>query len=604
MPKIQLLPEHIANQIAAGEVVQRPASVVKELLENSIDAGSKNIKLIVKDGGKNLIQVVDDGSGMDETDARMAFERHATSKIRTTEDLFHIRTKGFRGEALASIAAVAHVELFTKPQDADLGTRIRIEGGKVVLQEPAQTAAGTSIAVKNLFFNVPARRKFLKSQQVEMRHIIDEFQRVALAYPEIGFSLIHNGKEVYKLYPENLFKRIGAIFGRKMHERLLPVGEKTDYVTIEGYTGKPEFAKLRRGEQFFFVNRRFIKSSYLHSAVMKAYEGLLPEQKIPPYFLFFEIEPEHIDINIHPTKTEIKFDDEATVYALLRASVRHALGKFDQMPSLDFDRDPSLDFSSLSQQRPKAVEPKIKVSRDFNPFKQSSPARIRADRKAVENYDDFLMPETAHPHTELISAASLPHDSTENPSAQNENSFQWNEKYIVTHTRSGLMIIHPYRAHQTVLFEQFLKQLQSGTVRSQNLMFPWEPDYLPGEVNLLEKYKEILQKSGIVFLREGDKIRFTAMPAGFETHHLRDFLEKLLADLSEGIPFDRQELLNRYLAVQLASASAVRAGTKLDETARQKLIASLFSLENPRYSPEGRKNFIILSENEIDNRFS
>ncbi len=604
MPKIRLLPEHIANQIAAGEVVQRPASVVKELLENSIDAGAKNIKLIVKDGGKNLIQVVDDGTGMDETDARMAFERHATSKISSTEDLFNIRTKGFRGEALASIAAVAHVELYTKTRDAVLGTHIRIEGGKTVLQEPAQTAAGTSIAVKNLFFNVPARRKFLKSQQVEMRHVIDEFQRVALAYPETGFTLIHNGKEVYKLYPENLFKRIGSVFGKKMLERLLLVQEQTEYVSISGYTGKPEFAKLRRGEQFFFVNRRFIKSSYLHNAVMKAYEGLLPEQKIPPYFIFFEIDPKHIDINIHPTKTEIKFDDEATVYALLRASVRHALGKFDQMPSLDFDRDPALDFSGLtSSQKRVPREPKIKVSRDFNPFKQEH-GISRPSTKAVEHYEDFLTPAPGKtPAQELISAASDPALERQTPSSGDEISFQWNDKYIVTHTRSGLLIIHPYRAHQTVLFDQYLKQLAEGQVQSQNLMFAWEPDYLPEEIRLLEKNKEILEKSGIRFETEGGKIRFTAMPAGFETHHLKEYLEQLTADLVEGIPFDEKEL-NRYLAVRLASASAVRTGTKLDENARQKLIASLFSLENPKYSPEGRKNFIILSETEIDNRFS
>jgi DNA mismatch repair protein MutL len=605
MGKIRLLPENIANQIAAGEVVQRPASVVKELLENAIDADAKHIKLIVKDGGKSLVQVVDDGSGMDETDARMSFERHATSKIRSSEDLFRIVTKGFRGEALASIAAVAHVEMKTKPPGRPVGTFIRIEGGKITAQEPVQTQAGTSVAVKNLFFNVPARRKFLKSPQVEMRHIIDEFQRVALAYPEREFTLIHNGNEVYRLFPGNTLQRITAIFGKKIEERILPLHEETDYIKINAYVGKPEFAKLKRGEQFFFVNRRFIKSPYLHSAVMKAYEGLLQEKRIPAYFIFFEIDPQHIDINIHPTKTEIKFDDEYTVYNILTASVRRALGQFNQMPSLDFDADPSLNFDAIrSKKIPR--EPKISVDPSFNPFKEntSEPGKTtfrKPSSREIENFTELLNATSPHENPPVFTSGVF----DENNSATGENlSLQWNDKFIVTFTRSGLVIIRQYPAHVSVLYEDFIQKLAGtdGSIPSQQLMFPLEPGLLPGEIEIIEQNKHLFLRAGFRWQTDGNKIGFTAIPSGLNDSQSSEVIEKLLADISDDIP-SNTKAVNRIIAMTLAKSAAVKSGQKLNEEARQNLIARLFSLPEPRISPCGKKNFIILNSREIENKF-
>ncbi|MFT5941139.1 MAG: DNA mismatch repair protein MutL, partial [Sediminicola sp.] len=366
---IKLLPDHVANQIAAGEVVQRPASVVKELMENAIDAGALSIKLIVKDGGKVLIQVVDDGAGMSDTDARLSFERHATSKIKCAEDLFNLSTKGFRGEALASIAAIAHVELQTKPSNTEFGTHIKIEGSKVTAQEVIVTSKGTSIAVKNLFFNIPARRNFLKSNSVELRHITDEFHRVALAHPSIHFYFYNNGSELFNLPQSNYRQRIVNIFGSRTNEKLVPVEEETQVVKISGYIGKPEFAKKSRGEQYFFVNNRFIKSPYLHHAVVAAFEGLIKSDNHPGYFLYLEVDPASIDINIHPTKTEIKFDDEHTLYALLRSAVKHSLGQFNVAPALDFDQNLNLETPYAFKNR-EAELPKVVVDSGFNPFKE------------------------------------------------------------------------------------------------------------------------------------------------------------------------------------------------------------------------------------------
>ena len=596
MSRIRLLPETLANQIAAGEVVQRPASVVKELLENAIDAGATDIKLIVKDGGKTLIQVVDNGMGMDEVDARMSFERHATSKISSSEDLFRIMTKGFRGEALASIAAVSHVEMRTRPENADLGTLLRLEGGKVVGQEPVATPKGTSVAVKNLFFNVPARRKFLKSAQVEMRHVTDEFQRVALAHPEIAFTLIHNGNEVYRLPPAKPLQRIGHIFGRKMIDRLVPVNEQTDYVRIHGYTGKPEFAKQRRGEQFFFVNRRFVKSGYLHSAVMQAYEGLLPEKRYPPYFIFFDIDPGHIDINIHPTKTEIKFDDEYTVYNLLRASVRHALGKFDQMPGIDFDLDPEL-IPRKRQDAGKLHTPQVKVNPDFNPFRdenatpflQEPKAQIPSPTSREDKADQWQALQ------ELFSA--------ENDGAQQETpSFQWQRKYIVTQTREGLMIVHQHRAHKSVLFHRLQAQMQAGDLPMQQLMFPEVWEYLPEEIRLLEKNLDALARTGIEASIENGTLVVQAIPAHATVAQIKEYVEELLAHWAEDIPLESGQL-EKFMLLSLAEKTAIRSGQELGASEQQQLLAELLALPEPRFDPSGKPNFVIIPAEQIDRQF-
>ena len=476
---IQLLPDHVANQIAAGEVVQRPASVVKELLENAVDAKATDIKLIIKDAGKSLIQVIDNGVGMSVTDSRLCFERHATSKIRQAEDLFSLHTKGFRGEALASIAAIAHVEMKTKQNQEELGTHIVIEGGKFMSQEPAVLPKGTSFAVKNLFFNIPARRNFLKSENVEQRHIVDEFQRVAMAHPNIHFTMYHNGSEMFNLPISNFRQRIVNIFSGKTNEKLVPVKEETDILSLQGFVGKPEFAKKNRGEQFFFVNDRFIKSGYLHHAVMAAYEGLLKDGSQPSYFLYLTVPPHTIDINIHPTKTEIKFDDEHALYAILRSAIKHSLGQFNVAPVLDFDRDPNLD-TPYQYQNKEAEFPTIQVDRSYKPFAEDKPS------KSFSSSPSYKKPE-AQPNWEslyvgLKQAGQELADMTFENDAVTSSLFEENEveqevkrtyqihkKYIVSPIKSGMVIINQNRAHKRVLYEAFLTSMTVHQASSRQL---------------------------------------------------------------------------------------------------------------------------------------
>src|SRR5690554_2454163 len=475
---IQLLPDHVANQIAAGEVVQRPASVVKELLENAIDAKATSITLLIKDAWKTLVQVTDNGVGMSVTDARLCFERHATSKIKSAEDLFNLHTKGFRGEALASIAAIAHVELKSKPADSDIGTHLTIEGSKVVSQEPAVVPQGTTIAVKNLFYNIPARRNFLKSNPVETRHIIDEFHRVALAHPSVSFQMIHNGSDVFNLPESNSRQRIVNIFGSKTNEKLVPVNEETDIIKISGFVLKPEFAKKSRGEQFFFVNDRFIRSSYLHHAVSSAFEGLMKNDVHPGYFLFLEVDPKSIDINIHTTKTEIKFDDEHSIYAMLRATVKHSLGQFNIAPVLDFEKDRGFDTPyEYSKKSPTA--PSIEVDRDFNPFKDKPKQgnisfpfeRRRYSNGAGASWEALYVGLKDGRNTTEANLAptsffrgvdslemDMEFESEEVTGSLFENermetgqqTFQLQNKYIISPIKAGLMVIHQNLAHQRI----------------------------------------------------------------------------------------------------------------------------------------------------------
>ncbi|MFN3641104.1 MAG: DNA mismatch repair endonuclease MutL, partial [Flavobacterium sp.] len=511
---IQLLPDHVANQIAAGEVVQRPASVVKELLENAVDAGASDVKLIVKDAGKSLIQVIDNGVGMNVTDARLCFERHATSKIRHAEDLFAIHTKGFRGEALASIAAIAHVEMKTRQDQEELGVHIIIEGSKVISQEPAVAPKGTSFAIKNLFFNIPARRNFLKSETVEMRHVVDEFQRVALAHPNIHFTLIYNGSEQYQLAASNLRQRIVNLFGGKTNEKLVPVSEQTDIVTINGFILKPEFAKKTRGEQFFFVNHRFIKSGYLHHAVMSAFEGLLRDGMQPGYFLYLEVPPHTIDINIHPTKTEIKFDDEHALYAILRSSIKHSLGQFQVAPVLDFEHDPNL-VTPYHQNNTKAPFPTIQVDTDFNPF--ASEYKETHFKRNTGN-STFRVPTTEMPAWESLyvglkqeefSNGEIWEEETKESSlfedkkveAVTSSVWQVHKKYLITQIKSGLMVIDQQRAHQRILYEQYLTFITLQQGASQQLLFPLELFFSPQEISTLHEVRESLVNMGFVFSR-------------------------------------------------------------------------------------------------------
>ena len=608
---IHLLPDHVANQIAAGEVVQRPASVIKELLENSIDAGADQIKVLVKEAGKTLVQISDNGNGMSLTDARMCFERHATSKINSAEDLFSLRTKGFRGEALASIAAIAHVELKTRQEDDEVGTCIKIEGSEVVSQEPCVTPLGTTICVKNLFYNIPARRNFLKSDTVELRHVIDEFQRVALAHPQIQFSLFHNGSELFQLPGTNLRQRIVNIFGGKTNEKLVPVEEDTGIVRIHGFVGKPEFAKKSRGEQFFFVNDRFIKSAYLNHAVLAAFEGLLKDRAYPSYFLYLDVDPKSIDINIHPTKTEIKFDDEHALYTILRSSIKHSLGQFNVAPILDFDRDATLDTPYEFSQKG-VTAPKVEVDPNFNPFKNEggggySGSTYRKDKPAAsweslysglgQNPSSFDQVEFESDEVSGKLFSSFEEDNT------GSTTFQLNRKYIVTSLKSGILVIDQHRAHNRILYEELLKNITVTAAVSQQLLFPLQLQFSTNEMKLLREIKESLEQTGFIFHGfEEDSVEITGIPTLISESEVAILLEQLLSELENEVPgagFSQIDVLSK----SLAKGMAVKSGTVLNSTEQQNIVNSLFACKESSFSPYNKPIFITLTVDDLDKKF-
>ncbi|MCL6217760.1 DNA mismatch repair endonuclease MutL [Zunongwangia pacifica] len=615
---IQLLPDHVANQIAAGEVVQRPASVIKELLENAIDAYAQNIQVVIKDAGKTLIQVVDDGAGMSLTDARMCFERHATSKIRSAEDLFSLNTKGFRGEALASIAAIAHVELKTKPQDEEVGTCIKIEGSKVTSQEPCVTPKGTSLCVKNLFYNIPARRNFLKSDAVELRHIIDEFQRVAMAHPSIAFSLFHNGGELFQLPSTNHRQRITNIFGAKTNEKLVPVNEDTEIVKISGFVGKPEFAKRSRGEQFFFVNNRFIKSPYLNHAVSAAFEGLLKEKTYPSYFLYLDVNPKSIDINIHPTKTEIKFDDEHALYAMLRSAIKHSLGQFSVAPVLDFDRDSNLD-TPYEYKNKQAEVPKIEVDRSFNPFESElNTTSIRSGKshnfrkENTQSWESLYAGLNTAPEADQHQFRQVEFESEEvtgklfddDHSGSEAGTFQLQKKYIVSTLKSGILVIDQNRAHTRILYEELLKNITIAAAVSQQLLFPLQLQFNTHEIEMLKEIKESLEQTGFIFSNiEVENVEITGIPTLISESEVSILLEQLLSDFENEVPdngFSQTDLL----AKSLAKGMAVKSGTLLNSTEQQHIVNRLFACKEPDVSPFNKSVFVTLTVDELDKKFT
>ncbi len=623
---IRLLPDAIANQIAAGEVVQRPASALKELVENAVDAGANQIKILVKDAGKSLLQVIDNGCGMSSTDARMCFERHATSKIQTASDLFAIRTMGFRGEALASIAAVAQVELRTRRPQDELGTRIQIEGSEVKLQEPCQTAAGTSLSVRNLFYNVPARRNFLKSNVVEMRHILDEFQRIALAWPEIFFSLHHNGEEVFHLQPSNLRQRIVGIFGANYNKRLVPVQETTDVLRIEGFVGKPEFARKTRGEQMFFINRRFIKNGYLHHAVMTAYEDLLPAESFPFYVLCLDINPDRIDVNVHPTKQEIKFDDERLVYNYLRVAVRHALGSHSVIPSLDFEQDISASILSPPAYIPHDSPKVAVVPSRFSPREtpdetpQDSEARRHADNlrhweKLYEGLDE-LSPgtdsatttpsEATAPVLTLGSTWGTENADDELPLAAGrtlKEPYQVHASYIVSHIKSGFVLIDQQAAHERILYEQYLQVLERQSAATQHQLFPRTIALPPADAALLREILPQINLLGFDVQAFGQNtFVINGLPA--EMAGKKDeqaLIEGLLEQFRQNIALQLDVRDN--LARAMARSAAVRRGTPLSIAEMQSLIDRLFACTMPYKSPAGRQCFITFELDELARRF-
>ncbi len=610
---IKLLPDHVANQIAAGEVVQRPASVVKELMENAIDAGATSIKLIIKEGGKVLIQVVDDGIGMSDTDARLSFERHATSKIQSAEDLFNLNTKGFRGEALASIAAIAHVELQTKPSNTEVGTHIRIEGSKITAQGVIVTPKGTSIAVKNLFFNIPARRNFLKSNSVELRHITDEFHRVALAHPSIHFYFYNNGSELFNLPQSNYRQRIVNIFGSRTNEKLVPVEEETQVVKISGFIGKPEFAKKSRGEQFFFVNNRFIKSPYLHHAVVAAFEGLIKSENHPGYFLYLDVDPASIDINIHPTKTEIKFDDEHTLYALLRSAVKHSLGQFNVAPALDFDQDLNLDTPYAFKNR-QAEPPRVVVDSGFNPFKEEAQKGFKNSyqKESVKGWESMYVGlESKVGNEDSFSSVSFESDSItgsifeghQEVVESNTTTFQLRRKYIVTTIISGMVVIDQSRAHQRVLYEKFLKNITIKEAVSQQLLFPLSLSFSSSDMAIIEEIKESLSTIGFGFGKaDKEVLEITGVPLLVAESEVGMVLDQLIADYQQdvsGDSFSQTDILSKTLCKTLA----VKTGEVLDRNSQLALVNDLFACKESKISPFNKTIYVTITENDIDKKF-
>lgn len=598
---IQLLPDHVANQIAAGEVVQRPASVVKELLENAIDAEATEIKLIVMDAGKTLIQVIDNGKGMSQTDARLSFERHATSKITKAEDLFNIHTKGFRGEALASIAAIAHVDQKSKQENQELGTHIKIEGSKLVSQENIATPKGTSIAVKNLFFNIPARRNFLKSTSVETRHIVNEFQRVALVHPAVAFSFYHNDHQIYDLKACNLRQRIVAVFGKKTNEKLVPIEETTDLVKINGFIAKPEFSKKKRGEQFFFVNHRFIKNPYLNHAVTAAFEGLLSSGSYPSYFLYLSVPTESIDINIHPTKTEVKFEDEKTLYAILRSAVKHSLGQYNIAPVLDFERNISMDTPYAFKNK-NIENPRVTVDPDFNPFKSTAHKSFKIpdgqDKSAQwESLYTGIDIENVKVETEQIDTSLFNEDQSSN------KTYQIHKKYIVSCIKSGVVFIHQNLAHQRILYEEFLENITVREAASQQLLFPIEISFNKGDINLIKEIKEDLENVGFLFDRIlEDNIVVKGIPVAITESQITNILEQLLEDIKNDIPdasFSQLDIMSKSLAKSLA----IKTGNKLDLKEQEEIVNKLFLCKQPDLSPFGKATFITINLDEIDKKF-
>ena len=606
---IQLLPDAIANQIAAGEVVQRPASALKELLENAVDAGATSIQVIVKEAGKQLIQVIDNGKGMSPTDARMSFERHATSKIRTSSDLFSIRTFGFRGEALASIAAVAQVELKTKTADSELGTLIQIEGSEIKKQEPVASLTGTSVSMKNLFFNVPARRNFLKSNSVEMKHIVDEFQRVALSYPEIAFSLYQQDLEVYSLSPGKLSNRIVGIFGKNYQGQLVPCEELTPHLNVRGYIGKPENAKKTRGEQFFFVNNRYIKSSYLNFAVSTAFEGLLQKDQHPFYVLFLEIDPAHIDINVHPTKTEIKFDDERTIYGVIRSAVKQSLGAHHVVPALDFSFD-----VNFNQNWDKDPSKKEQVDREYSyksfntpEFKKASTSgweQLFEGKNQFPNSDVSIKQER-----EILTFASraIPEENLALTPTQQEEStgttFQVELSFVVAQMSTGLLILDQQASHERILYERYLKQLVHAQGPSQQCLFPPTLNLSPADFSLVIDILPELHSLGFMVSEFGkNTILIQGVPADIQIKNEKELFEGLLEqykNFKNELSLDNRENLAR----SLARKSSLKKGQKMNSQEMETLVGQLFACQNPNYGLAGNKTFVKLDLSSIHSFF-
>lgn len=591
---ISLLPENISNQIAAGEVVQRPSSVVKELLENAIDAKSTQIKLIIKDAGKTSIQVIDNGTGMSETDARMCFERHATSKIKQSDDLFRIQTKGFRGEALAAIASVAQIELLTKSDESTIATRLQIEGGKFILQEPASHSKGSHFTVKNIFFNVPARRNFLKEDGTELKHILNEFERLAIAHQEISFHYHSNNHELYSLPATSLIKRIAGLFGNHLTEKLIYLEENTSYLKIKGYIGKPESAKKRRGMQYFFVNNRFVKSAYLHHAVQNAFDGLISPTETPIYFLFLELAPETIDINIHPTKTEIKFEDEKTIYLMLQTATKRALGKNNLSPSIDFDTEQLLDIDYRSNKAVKS--PEISFDPKYNPFHSTA----ESDEKFTQNWQTRY--ENYQNQNLEFETETEQKDLFENKTENREfKCFQIHKKFIVAESNHGLLIVDQHRAHERILFEHYFSLYNSENGSCQQELFPNTLELGQADIQLIHELIPDLKKMGFdIALLSKNEVVIHGLPAELSGLNSAEIIEGILENYKINnleIKLEKQDNLAR----SIAKNTCIKRGKELSEEEMKLLLNHLFNCEISNYSPSGKIIWKEFELSEIDN---
>lgn len=647
---IQLLPDSVANQIAAGEVIQRPASAVKELLENSIDAKSSDIKLIIKDAGRTLIQIIDNGTGMSETDARMCFERHATSKIKSADDLFLIKTMGFRGEAMASIAGVAQVEMKTKKAEEQLGTQIEIEGSELKSQTQCACTKGTSISVKNLFFNVPARRNFLKSDSVELRHILEEFQRVTISHPEIAFSLHHNNSELFHLEKGTLRQRLVGIFGDNYNQRLVPVEENTTIVNVTGFIGKPEFARKTRGEQFFFVNNRFIRSAYLHHAIQNAYEKLLPNDSFPSYFINMEIDPKAIDVNIHPTKTEIKFEDERSVYTIIRAAVKQSLGKYNISPSLDFEQEVSIAVPQTKTLEEVLMNPpKIKINKDYNPFREEEKKEDRRNKFLTDSpiptpdsyrNPDYFPTETGKRRSgewekelsrhadnqieiEITPQEEQTEFSIEGEKSTKTSAYQLHNKYILAHIKTGMIVIDQQAAHERILYEKYFEMVDKLKGTSQQQLFPQTLEFSASDAVVMKELHSELQGLGFDINGFGKNTFIVhGIPAELSGKNIFELLEKLIEDY-KAVPGGRQasqggksdlpteasaqaglkSARKEVIAKAMAKNLAIKSGVELSKEEMSHMVDELFACAMPYSSPSGKPTLITIPLDDLEKRF-
>lgn len=593
---IHLLPDSVANQIAAGEVIQRPASVIKELVENAVDAGATTIHVLVVDAGRTSIQVIDDGKGMSETDARLSFERHATSKILKADDLFALRTMGFRGEALASIAAVAQVELLTRRAEDEIGTRVMIAGSKVTSQEPTACPVGSNFKVENLFFNVPARRKFLKSNATELSNILAAFERIVLVYPDIHFTLHHNGAELLNLKRGSLRQRITDVFGKQYSQDLLPVEVHTALCSITGFVGKPEGARKKGGHDYFFVNGRYMRHPYFHKAVQSAYDRLVPEGMQVPYFLYFEVEPAEIDVNIHPTKTEIKFQNEQAIWQILLAAVRDALGKFCEVPAIDFDMQGSPDIPVFDPTR-QVAPPQPKYNADYNPFRKPSVPEgwsklYEAAVPTVSQTDDSSSLFDTPDDTPLDEAPQVPLVE------KSPSHYQYKGRYLMTAVKSGLMIIDQYRADVRVRYERYMEQFRQHTASTQRLLFPEAVQFAPSEAVVLEKILPELAGIGFeVSSLGGNSFAVNGMPAGLDGLDPVSLLRQLVTEAASDVQLSD---LHARLALGLARSAAIPYGQVLTNDEMESLINDLFSCSNVNYTPDGKAILSILPQTDIE----